>query len=376
MLYLLKPIITMRFFTLITLFFFLSCNNENVNPIERVLSSNNPKIKTVVDAIENHEVQILFTEVKRKDDSIYFEDHSFQVDDNTYFYPASTVKFPIVILALEKISTNNLIDRNTIFNVEDDSTKTTVSKAIKKIFAVSDNAAYNRLFEYLGKDYINKKLQEKGVNARISHRLSVDNSADLKTKPLNFYNQNQVIFKTDSVINQSIKSLNLNKTTKGKGYMVNDSLDSNPMDFSLKNYLPVTALHQIMKQLMFPELYPQNKQFHLTLSDRKFLINTMKILPHEAGYTSDDYYESYVKFLVFGDSKKPIPKHIKIYNKVGNAYGYLTDCAYIINEKTKKECIITATIHVNKNQIFNDNVYEYDTVGFPFLAELGRQLIE
>jgi len=366
----------MRFFTLITLFFFLSCNNENVNPIERVLSSNNPKIKTVVDAIENHEVQILFTEVKRKDDSIYFEDHSFQVDDNTYFYPASTVKFPIVILALEKISTNNLIDRNTIFNVEDDSTKTTVSKAIKKIFAVSDNAAYNRLFEYLGKDYINKKLQEKGVNARISHRLSVDNSADLKTKPLNFYNQNQVIFKTDSVINQSIKSLNLNKTTKGKGYMVNDSLDSNPMDFSLKNYLPVTALHQIMKQLMFPELYPQNKQFHLTLSDRKFLINTMKILPHEAGYTSDDYYESYVKFLVFGDSKKPIPKHIKIYNKVGNAYGYLTDCAYIINEKTKKECIITATIHVNKNQIFNDNVYEYDTVGFPFLAELGRQLIE
>ncbi|MFD1615954.1 serine hydrolase [Gelatiniphilus marinus] len=366
----------MRFFILIAIIVLTSCKTESVNPIEKIIASNNPKIKTVVDSLENHEVQILFTEVKRENDSVYFEDHSFQVNDNTYFYPASTVKFPIAILALEKIRTNNLIDRNTIFNVEGDSTKTTVSNAIKKIFAVSDNAAYNRLFEYLGKDYINQKLKEKGINARISHRLSVGNSADLKTKPLIFYYQNQVVFKTDSVINQPIKSLNLNKITKGKGYKVGDSLVNNPMDFSLKNYLPVTALHQIMKQLMFPELYPKNKQFHLTTNDREFLINTMKILPHEAGYTSNDYYESYVKFLVLGDSKKPIPKHIKIYNKVGNAYGYLTDCAYIINEKTIKEYIITATVHVNKNQVFNDNVYEYDTVGFPFLAELGRQLIK
>lgn len=366
----------MRFFILIGIIILSSCDTKTTNPIESVLASNNPKIKTVADSLENHEVQVLFTEIKRKNDSVYFEDYSFQVDDNTYFYPASTVKFPIAILALEKISIDNLIDRNTIFNVEGDTTKTTLSNAIKKIFAVSDNAAYNRLFEYLGKDYINKKLQEKGINARVSHRLSVDNSADLKTKSVVFYNQNKVVFKTDSTINNPIKPLNLKKVIKGKGYRVGDRLVNNPMDFSLKNYLPVTALHQVMKQLMFPELYPKNKQFHLTPNDRKFLINSMKILPHQAGYTSSDYYESYVKFLVFGDSKKPIPKHIKIHNKVGNAYGYLTDCAYIINEKTKKEYIITATIHVNKNQIFNDNVYEYDTVGFPFLAELGRQLIE
>ncbi|WP_034042703.1 serine hydrolase [Wocania ichthyoenteri] len=366
----------MRFFILVAIIVFSSCKNESVNPIERILHSDSKKIKTVVDSIENHEVQILFTEVKKVKDSVYFEDHSFQVDDNTYFYPASTVKLPIAILALEKIRTNNLIDRNSIFNIEGDSVKTTLSNDIKKIFAVSDNGAYNRLYEYLGKDFINKKLKEKGINTRISHRLSVDNSAHLKTKPIIFYYQNQVVFKTDSVINQPIKPLNLNKIKKGKGYMIGDSLVNNPMDFSLKNYLPVTALHQIMKQLMFPELYPKNKQFHLTPNDRKFLINTMKILPHEAGYTSNEYHESYVKFLVFGDSKKPIPKHIKIYNKVGNAYGYLTDCAYILNEQTKKEYIITATIHVNKNQIFNDNVYEYDTVGFPFLAELGRQLIE
>ncbi len=366
----------MRFLVLIIIITLLGCNHKSTNPINKILSSNNPKIKTVVDSIKNHEVQILFTEVKRLEDSIYFEDYNFQVDDYNYFYPASTVKFPIALLTLEKMNTNDLIDRNTIFNIEGDSTKTTFANEIKKIFAVSDNAAYNRLYEYLGKDYINLKLKEKGINARISHRLSVSNSANLKTKPLVFYDQNEVVFKTDSTISLPSKPLNLNKTKKGKGYMINDSLVSSAMDFSFKNYLPVTALHQIMKQLMFPEIYQYNKRFHLTQDDRSFLINVMKILPHEAGYTSNEYYESYVKFLIFGDSKKPIPKHIKIYNKVGNAYGYLTDCAYIVNKKTKKEYIITATMHVNKNQIFNDNVYEYETIGFPFLAELGRQLIE
>lgn len=366
----------MRFFILVLIVILASCKNDTINPIKRVMSSNSSKIKTVVDTIENHEVQILLTEIIRQKDTVYFEDYGFQADDSTYFYPASTVKLPIAILALEKLNTNTLIDRNTLFNVENDTVKTTFAKAIEKIFAVSDNHAYNQLYEYLGKDYINLKLKEKGITGRVSHRLSVDNSNDLNTKPLVFYFQNAIVFKTNSAINQPIKPLKLSKLKKGKGYIVGDSLVNQPMDFALKNYLPVSALQDIMKRLLFPELYPLNKQFRLSESDRSFLINTMRILPHEAGYTSNEYYESYVKFLMFGDTKEPLPKHIKIFNKVGSAYGTLTDCAYIVNQQTKKEYIITATLLVNKNGIFNDNVYEYETIGFPFLAELGRQLVE
>ena len=36
--------------------------------------------------------------------------------------------------------------------------------------------------------------------------------------------------------------------------------------------------------------------------------------------------------------------------------------------------ILTATIHVNKNGIFNDDIYEYETIGIPFLAQLGREI--
>lgn len=361
-------------FSFSLLFIFLSCSEKT--PLEKALNSKNPKIKTVVNQIEQHEVQILFSEILEENDSIFFKEAAFQVNDTNYFYPASSVKFPIAVLALEKITQQKNSNRNTLFLVEGDSVKTTIAKEIKKIFAVSDNAAYNRLFEFLGKDNINKRLREKGLLGRISHRLSVAKSAELTTKRISFYKGDTIIYETTPVLNDSLKPLSLHKLKKGIGYTIGDSLVNKPMDFSKKNYLPVTSLHQIMKRLFFPELYSKKQQFHLSEEDRLFLINTMKILPKEAGYDVPEYYDSYVKFFLFGDTKESMPNHIEIYNKVGYAYGYLTDCAYIINKKSNKKYIITATIHVNENQIYNDGVYEYESVGIPFLAQLGRELVK
>lgn len=59
----------------------------------------------------------------------------------------------------------------------------------------------------------------------------------------------------------------------------------------------------------------------------------MSDLPKEYPFYKDnpDYNDSYAKYFMFGDSKEPLPDDIKIYNKVGNAYGYMIDCAYIEN---------------------------------------------
>ncbi|OBX26081.1 beta-lactamase family protein [Gelidibacter algens] len=359
-----------------TIGFLLIFGCASVSPIKKAVSSDDEKIMNVMKDLPSHEVQVFFSEVIRdKNGKISFKEDEFQVDDSAYFYPASAVKLPIAILALEKLNENKLLDRDTPFRVDNDSITSTFGKDIIDIFAVSSNDTYNRLFEFLGQDEINNRLNKKGIAARISHRLSVPNSDDLTTKPLVFYKNDQVLYKTGATTNQPIIPLNLNSVTKGIGYTVGDSLFNQPMDFSKKNYLPITSLHGILKRLLFPELFTKEQQFHLSASDRKFLIDAMRVLPKEAGYTSKDYYDGYVKFFVIGDSKNPIPEYLKIHNKVGYAYGYLTDCAYIINTKTKKEYLITATIHVNKNQIYNDGVYEYDTIGIPFLAALGRKLV-
>jgi len=83
-----------------------------------------------------------------------------------------------------------------------------------------------------------------------------------------------------------------------------------------------------------------------------------------------------VKFLLFGDSMEPIPASIRIFNKVGQAYGYLIDNAYVVDFEAGVEFLLTAVIQVNANQIYNDDTYEYDEIGFPFLARLGRAAYE
>ena len=67
---------------------------------------------------------------------------------------------------------------------------------------------------------------------------------------------------------------------------------------------------------------------------------------------------------------------IRIYNKVGDAYGTITDVAYIKDKKNEIEFFLTATILVNENKIFNDDIYESDQIGIPFLAALGRAVLE
>ena len=77
---------------------------------------------------------------------------------------------------------------------------------------------------------------------------------------------------------------------------------------------------------------------------------------------------------MFGDSNTKIPDHIRIYNKVGMAYGFLTDNAYILDTKNNIEFFLTASVYSNDNQILNDDQYEYDELTLPFLAELGKKV--
>jgi hypothetical protein len=88
------------------------------------------------------------------------------------------------------------------------------------------------------------------------------------------------------------------------------------------------------------------------------------------------YPDGYCKFFIYGDSEETIPDTIEIYNKVGFAYGTLTDCAYIRDTEKGVEFMLTATILVNENGIFNDDQYEYEETGLPFLSALGRQVYE
>ena len=355
----------------------LLCIGCQKTPLEKVLASDAPAIKKVMGNPSKYEVQIMYTEINKENpENVIFTDYEYRVDDNKYFYPASTVKLPAAIFALEKITEDQRLELTHKFQLETDSIETSITEEIRKALFISDNEAYNRLFEYVGKDELNKRLKERGIKGRFSHRLSAPDADNLTSKSFVFQTNDSTIT-IPRRENKEIEALDLKLLSKGKGYMENDSLINAPKDFSKKNYMPVRSLHSIVKRLIFPSNFPEEQRFKLRASDRVAFINTMGVVPRRLRYNPKQYPDNYVKFFVIGDlgptEKKP--KDLHIFNKVGVAYGYLIDCAYIVNEATNKDYIITAVVHVNENQIFNDDQYEYDEIGFPFLAELGRQLV-
>ena len=58
---------------------------------------------------------------------------------------------------------------------------------------------------------------------------------------------------------------------------------------------------------------------------------------------------------------------------MGTAYGQITETAFIDSDTNK--FILTATMYVNENDIINDDIYEYESVGIPFFASFAREIL-
>ena len=394
------------FFHIIVVLFaigLLACHtaDQSDQPLEAILNLLSEETMQVLND-PKHEIQILYTQVDRDENNFpTLTSHFYNFDQNKYYYPASTVKMPVAFLAIQRInelresnSDISIYTRMKIDSVQAPQTPVLIDSAsatkypnvatyVKKIFSVSDNDAYNRLYEFLGQDYINDELKSKGIfsNSRIRTRVGIsgfDTESNKYTNPVQLISdEDSVLYEQDELYALHSSFEGLNETQKGKGYLDNstDSIIMEPFDMSEKNFITIRDLEQSLQRIIFPELFDKEARFNYQNKDYEFLYDIMPKYPLEFEfnrYPGNTYYDSYVKFFYNGDSKDPIPEHIKIFNKVGWAYGTLTDCSYIIDLKNKTEFFLTATIHVNENQIFNDGNYEYESIGLPFLAALGK----
>ena len=371
-----KKSYTIFFCSLLTVL--VGCRGLRNNPLRETLKTPKGIIHQVIQNPEEYEVQIIYSQIKRAaNGKVSFIDFKYNVDANQYFYPASTVKFPIAVMALEKLDAIPNTSVNSTFSIGDEATQWKVSEEVSKLFAVSDNEASNHLFEFIGFDDLNNGMKNKGLSPfRITHRLSTPNSGSRVIQPITLYKDDGTVMKFPSTQTKAFVPLKLKGIQKGKGYLDGEEIIQKPFDFSSKNYYPLETLHNTLKRIVFPEAFEEKERFKLSEKSREFILFSMQNLPRNAGYDPKEYFDGYCKFFMFGDTKEPIPDYIKIYNKVGEAYGTLTDCAYIVDSKNNIEFLVSATILVNKDKIFNDGIYEYDSIGFPFLAELGRQLYQ
>ena len=365
-------------------FLLLSCSSTT-NPIELIIKKREPQLKPIYKNKENHNLQILYTKVVR--DSLgmpSFIQYDYQADNNVYFYPASTMKLPIVALTLQKI--NEL--RNTGINITVESkillvnadqitTETTFKDLISKVFLVSDNSASNILINFLGYNYFNQQMREKGLNTIVlNHKFNPDPYVKTDWK---IYTLDRDLISKDET-QEIIEHNNLDNLLQGKFQILNGEKVATPFNFKTKNKASLRDLDGVMKRIIYPDLFQEQDRINLSDQDYNFLRYWMSRFTFEdigIEYQKDSqYFDSYNKFFIYGDSTNTIDRKIRIYNKVGVAYGALTDISYIRDYQKNIEFFLSATIYVNQNQIVNDNIYEYDDLGIPFLAELARQVYQ
>ncbi|WP_432326768.1 serine hydrolase [Mucilaginibacter sp. P25] len=302
-----------------------------------------------------NEVQILYTRIDRDRNNIpHFTSYSYRVNAHHYFYPASTVKLPAAIFALEKLNelkvqglnpksvmiTDSSFAGQTKVRVDTSSATglPSIENYIKKILLVSDNDAYNRLYEFVGRAEINQKLKKYHLNnTRIVGRLAIGDAGESTqhTNPINFYNDDKLVYHKPTLYDASNYPMNLENMLQGKAYLdSSDRLVNKPLDFSEKNVYALADQQMVLKRLLFPETFPQKQRFNLTADD------------------------------------------IRIFNKVGDSYGYDIDNAYIVDFKNKVEFILSAVVQSNEDGVLNDNKYEYATVCLPFLKNLGQVIYQ
>ncbi|MEL7448484.1 MAG: serine hydrolase [Pseudomonadota bacterium] len=367
--------------------------------LESLLNSDPARFGTVMADPARYRLQIIYTQIDRDaDNQPAFRSFTFRLDENEYFYPASTVKLPTAVLALEKLRQLNIdgLDRNTpmLTGVADDVQTPAISDEtshtglpsvghyVRKILLVSDNDAYNRLYEFLGQEPLNEALGSRGFGGTwIQHRLAIvlDPAANARTNPVVFVNNNRVIYRQDAMTG-SDRMVCFDAMPLGQAEIIDGERVAKPKDFSTKNRYPLATQLRFIKALMFPDSMDPESRLALGDDDYRFLYANLSGYPTDSGIAAYDdaaeYPDGYVKFLMFGGTEQNIPDNIRIYNKVGNAYGFLTDAAYIVDFDAGVEFLLAATIYVNENQTFNDDQYEYDEIGLPFLRDLGQAIYQ
>jgi hypothetical protein len=362
--------------------------------------------KEVLANANRYQLQIMYIRIDRDAaGKPSFTRYRYHEHPGTYFYPASTVKLPIALTALEKL---HLIGRKGLTKhtpmitggplpgsplVSTDATapggRPTVAHYIRKMLLVSDNDAANRLYEFTGQEALNRTLHAKGYgNTDILHRLDsqLTEEQNRRTYPVTFrrgdHDDHELYFQAGTyntapypARHDLLESPSFESVTCPSGEDRGEILD-----FSAKNRAPLGELLRMLQSVLFPASVEQAARFTLTGTDLRFLYQCLSEHPTESRYPRYDpekFPPYYSKFLLFGGgTSSNIPSSVRSFGKSGWAFGFLTDVAYICDFSKGVEFMLAATMQTGVDDTLKTDGYAYDRTGKPFMAAVGRTLYQ
>jgi hypothetical protein len=161
----------------------------------------------------------------------------------------------------------------------------------------------------------------------------------------------------------------------GKGRMEDGDLVPGPMSFIAKSRVKLRDLQVALARVVRPDLTFDGKPFDLGEPERALLLEALSQYPGDSENPRWDrakYPDDYVKFYLPGASRVVPKESLRIYNKVGLAYGFAIDNAYIVDQRSGRGFFLASAIYANFDGVLNDDKYDYESFALPWMSDVAE----
>lgn len=336
------------------------------------------------------EVQLRWVRIARDTDgNVRTRTHDFGLAPRRWFPAASVVKLPMALLMAEAVQAAGG-DPDTVLALDappvtgewgDEPLVDSFARGLRRTFAVSENRPFNRWYELLGGDRVHARLAALGYpHARLIARLgSPDPEANRRTGGGALLGAGGRVLARCAPATAAARRFPFGTALRGDGWLGDDGvLVPGPHDFSHANFLPLADSLRMLQAFLAPESVPPAQRWRIDGALRARLLRMLAMRPRESEdpvYPEAVHPDGEARWFFVGDGTQRYPEALTVFGKSGMAYGSLSEVAWVVDRDSGAECLLAASVQCNADGIYNDDRYDYDDVGLPFLAAWSRAVL-
>ena len=365
-----------------------SVNKDEQNLLNLILRGNDSTVDHVLNNAGKYHFQLILSII----DTIDGKENilSFDLNRDKYFFsPASLIKFPVAIVAAEKLS-----ELKRQYNVGlDDSIRVELCSCDKNIFSylkrtspptfrqilretmiMSSNTGYNFFFNFLGKDDFNTRIRALGydrINLRNRFYLPCSEEEQSLYGGISFLDSNGREKYKMNCIRSNGTWLNSRDWPHEAGiqHKENGKWVHGPKDYINSNYVSLWEAHHMLVSLMRSD----SSVFRIDEEIKKVLTDAMGSFPRELNskHYTGSYPDHYYKFFLDPVSMHTSDGSLRIYNKVGIAGGFISDVSFFHDKRSGLRFYLSAAMMAKKDGIPDNGKYDYYSIGIPVFRKIG-----
>jgi beta-lactamase class A len=358
-----------------------------------LLKGAGPTTRRVLADAESFEPQIIWTRLAPAVNGRWrvHAQHRFGVQPRRWFAAASFVKLPLAALVGEYLSESELSEQLPTLQLALDhrgacaplpaevSAAWPLLRLLRAMLVVSDNRAYNALYELIGSDALHQRLTALGYgDCRLGARLGCSGRSPGKLAARLLDANGRLLAATAAVAQEDPQRFPHGAALKGRAWMENGRKIAGAHDFSRSNFMPLSDVHRMTLELGSGAAVDDQPAFALDAAMRLQLASIMRMTPRacpDPQYPVTDFHDDHSKWLIPVDASGRLPESLAIASKNAESYGYIGDSAFVHDPARGIAFALSAVLFVDRDGVLNDGRYAYQEIGRPFLRELGSAVL-